>query len=579
MLEFHPLANLFPLIEGKDFDELVADVRANGLREKIILHEGKILDGRNRYRAAIEAGRMSAKALPGRDFRVFDDDEGDPLAWVLSKNLHRRHLSENQRVMIAAEIAKLRQGRPSEWDKDRDDKPANRPDSTQAEAAELMHVSERQVRRGRVIVDQATPELVDAVKNDRVAISAASELARLGEDEQLEVLRTVPAGLIAKAAKERQRVGNASRSIMASRVEPPDSLDYFPTPPWATRALIEDVLCADAARVLGTYPGVCGVWEPACGEGHMAGVLQEYFAEVVATDVFDYSVNEVAPPAWRGRLDFLGDKQFCVDLVEGAGEAVNVRWIISNAPFTGEDGIDRTLAFALRALELVPCVALFVRSQWAAEGLERYARLFSEQPPTLVAHFAERVNLCKGRWDPNGSTATAYSWLIWVRGAKRQPTMWIKPGRRSERTRPDDVERFTASPVRSLVKVLKDRPDEPTDTVEGGPPAELDRPIPEVAAPEAEAGEGGSAPTAESLPGFRSSPESDAIIRKGYESDPVDLVAIALALKAALKLAEAPTKLQVRRRANQLDLGNRDRQRAAVVAANKRRAQPKEAAL
>ena len=55
-LEFHPLAELFPMIEGAEFGGLVEDIKANGLRQPICLHEGKILDGRNRYLACEAAG-------------------------------------------------------------------------------------------------------------------------------------------------------------------------------------------------------------------------------------------------------------------------------------------------------------------------------------------------------------------------------------------------------------------------------------------------------------------------------------------------------------------------------------------
>ena len=56
-MEAHPIANLFPLIEGAEFDELVEDIRQNGLRTPILLHaDGRILDGRNRLRACLRAG-------------------------------------------------------------------------------------------------------------------------------------------------------------------------------------------------------------------------------------------------------------------------------------------------------------------------------------------------------------------------------------------------------------------------------------------------------------------------------------------------------------------------------------------
>ena len=100
-LAFHPLADIFPLFEGAEFDELVEDVRVHGVREKICFYEEKILEGRNRDRAAAAAGVPCPT-------RLYEGD--DPLAFVISMNLKRRHLSESQRAMVAAKLATFGHG-------------------------------------------------------------------------------------------------------------------------------------------------------------------------------------------------------------------------------------------------------------------------------------------------------------------------------------------------------------------------------------------------------------------------------------------------------------------------------------
>ena len=205
-LEFHPLANLFPLIEGQAFDDLVADIGANGIREPIVLHEGKILDGRNRYRAGVAAGVLDARGKATswdhhrpttRPFAISGFD-GDPLAFVLSLNLHRRHLTTSQRAMIGAEIAGMKRGRPGENPQDCG--------LTAAQAAQRLKVAPRSIEMARRVREQGSDELVDAVKAGMVTVAAASDLAGLPKDQQREAIRSAdPSVLYGVLAEERAR--------------------------------------------------------------------------------------------------------------------------------------------------------------------------------------------------------------------------------------------------------------------------------------------------------------------------------------------------------------------------------------
>ncbi len=220
-----------------------------------------------------------------------------------------------------------------------------------------------------------------------------------------------------------QRLNQASskpfggRAVMNERIDPVDSLDFFPSPPWATRALMRHVLC-DAH-------GSC--WEPAAGEGHMAEVLRETFSEVHASDVHDYGRGyEVG--------SFIGEAGLADDM---ATCPFTPDWIITNPPFNA------AVEFAIRGINTARRgVALLVRSNWA-EGVERYNTLFRIRPPSIVAQFAERVPMVKGRWDPEASTATAYSWFVWDRVRVGTRFVWIPPGCRTSLEHPDDRQRFS----------------------------------------------------------------------------------------------------------------------------------------
>ncbi len=96
--EFHSIANRFPLIEGEGFEKFADDIQTNGQKETVKLYEGQILDGRNRYRAC------KARKIPCR-FEIWNATD-DPWAYVLSINLHRRHLTPDQRKDLVIELRK-----------------------------------------------------------------------------------------------------------------------------------------------------------------------------------------------------------------------------------------------------------------------------------------------------------------------------------------------------------------------------------------------------------------------------------------------------------------------------------------
>lgn len=187
---------------------------------------------------------------------------------------------------------------------------------------------------------------------------------------------------------------------MAQRKEPHDSLDDFPTPPWATRALCE---------FLGrehTEDKTC--WEPACGEGHMARPLTEYFEYVRASDIHDY-----------------GGKGCHVDDFLMPYEWPSFDWIITNPPFRLAE------KFVLIALQRATIgVAMLVRTAFL-ESIGRYERLFSTHRPTWILQFTERVPMLKGRLERDASTATAYCWIIWTLPLHNCTTKftWIPPCR------------------------------------------------------------------------------------------------------------------------------------------------------
>jgi hypothetical protein len=161
MLEFHELAELFALMDGDEAVALGDDLKANGQLEPIWLYEDKVLDGRNRYLQCIRVGIEPT-------LRPYLGD--DPLAFVISLNLKRRHLDESQRAIVASKLANMPSHRP-------DDKSANLRTS-QAKAAKHLNVSPRSVSAAEAVRRDAVPDVVDAVEQGKVSVSAACPFRR-----------------------------------------------------------------------------------------------------------------------------------------------------------------------------------------------------------------------------------------------------------------------------------------------------------------------------------------------------------------------------------------------------------------
>lgn len=164
-LEYHEYANLFPMMPDDDLMRLAEDIKEQGLSDPIITLDGMILDGRNRYKAC---------GINGITPRFEEYTGSDPLGYVVSHNLHRRHLSESQRAVVAAKWAGLKHGgdRKSDGIKSPigDLKPTAT--ATRDEASKLLNVGTSSIDRAKKVIKEA-PELVEKIESGEMSVNAA----------------------------------------------------------------------------------------------------------------------------------------------------------------------------------------------------------------------------------------------------------------------------------------------------------------------------------------------------------------------------------------------------------------------
>jgi len=227
----HPAADIFPLMTERELAELTASVEHNGIEEPISVLGNQILDGRNRYKVLQALGRAN-NPLCYQDvshrFLFCGDQTLTPIDYVIAMNLHRRHLDASQRASVAvavkkyeAEEAKKRQGARTDL---QENFPKNFTGSSKQGdardiAGEQLKVSGPLVDMAKTVADHGTPELQEAVRDGKVSVSAAAEIAK----EEPEVQRQAVAGGkkgVAKAAKRvRQAKSSASFTLSASKAK------------------------------------------------------------------------------------------------------------------------------------------------------------------------------------------------------------------------------------------------------------------------------------------------------------------------------------------------------------------------
>lgn len=184
-MEIHEAANIFP-IDDEHISDLAADIKKNGQKVAIELFEGKIIDGRRRFKACQVAGiePLTKNVLPE-----------DPISYVLSLNLHRRHLNPSQLAMVGARAREIYDREAKERQKVRKGNQAgatveNLPqlDSGKARDAvgKAIGVSGKTIDHATRVLNQAVPEVVKAVDEGRMAVSTAAILAAEPEDKQRE---------------------------------------------------------------------------------------------------------------------------------------------------------------------------------------------------------------------------------------------------------------------------------------------------------------------------------------------------------------------------------------------------------
>ena len=211
----HPVADVLPMIPDEEIRELAEDIKKNGLQERIVLCDGMILDGRNRYQALQLLGKHEIPNLFNDMTEVFSVNPGRIVPFVLSRNLHRRHLNTSQRASVAADLKEIEAERAKERQAaagrshGRGQKHVQNLSQPIGQgkardiAAKQLNVSGPLVDMAETVRNNGTPELQAAVREGKAAVSSAAAIAKAEPEVQRQAVAGGKKG-VATAAKSRR---------------------------------------------------------------------------------------------------------------------------------------------------------------------------------------------------------------------------------------------------------------------------------------------------------------------------------------------------------------------------------------
>lgn len=189
-LQQHALSAAFPALSDDDLAALSNDIRENGQKEAVIVFEGKVLDGWHRYLACDKA---KVKCV------TVEHDGSDPVTFVLSRNLHRRHLTADQRALAIVAATEWRsRGKPAPG---ADRKTAPGAGLTSAQMAEVADVGQRTIERAKEVHRAG---LDDVVKDGKVSAKTAAEVAKLSPKKREAAVAAIERGEKPATPKKRK---------------------------------------------------------------------------------------------------------------------------------------------------------------------------------------------------------------------------------------------------------------------------------------------------------------------------------------------------------------------------------------